>query len=208
MHGPLVVLMALPSEQKTSWFPETISSLVEHQYDYIVMESTSKFSAIRGANATETIRAMGLKIRQPNEGQRGCWVSHLRAWALQHTLSRPIISLEADTKAIVPWDVKLSPDWEEYDFLFAHDHAQRKKHCTHTSKVLRGLESRYATGAMLYTGRTPLPDVVSLIDTALPIGHWFNLMDREKKLKIGSLCPSLFTQRTDKGSEIQVDGKY
>ena len=72
MHGPLVVLMALPSEQKTSWFPETISSLVEHQYDYIVMESTSKFSAIRGANATETIRAMGLKIRPPNEGERGC----------------------------------------------------------------------------------------------------------------------------------------
>ena len=219
---PLVVVIAMPAETETEWFKKTIDSLIQHKYDYIIMPATPKSSPIRGGNASEAIAAMGLRIRHWNDGQLGVWVSHLRAWSMLHMLGRPIISLEADTRAILPWGSIKHTDWKEYDILFTHDHQHRKRRCgnllRHFSSIFRqstireGLDSRFAAGAMLFTGRTPLRDVVRMIDTNLPIDHWFNFIDsslrkrddlNQNTLKIATLCPSLFYQRVDKPSLIQ-----
>ena len=187
---------------ESKWFETTISSLTEHNYEYIIMPSTPKTASVPGGNASEIIRATGLRLRHPNPGALGCWVSHLRAWSLQSMFQRPVISLEADTKARLPWDAIKTKQWQNYDILFLHDHPNRAVPCSRDSEILTGLPSRYATGAMFFTGRTQLSKVIELIDTSLPIGHWLNLMDRTHKLNIGTLCPSLFGQRTDKSSQI------
>ena len=206
--NPLVVVMALPSESKTDWFNTTIESLIRYEYDYIIMPSTPKHSRIPGGNATETVRAMGLNIQHANEGALGCWVSHIRAWALQQALQRPVISLEADTRALLPWPSLKKDSWKQYDILFMHSHPHRKVRCNKSPDIQDGLETRYATGAMLFTGRTLLSHVIRLINTQLPIGHWLNLIDNQKKLRIATLCPSLFHQRVDKPSQISINGKY
>jgi len=206
MVTPLVVLMALPSETNTSWFERTILSLDHHNYDYVVMPSTPKQSNVVGANASETIRAMHLNLRHPNEGQRGCWVSHLRAWSYQQMLQRPILSLEADTYATGPWDRVASSVWKEYDILFAHSHTARHTSCKKET-IQHGMNARYGAGAMLFTGRTPLFDVIHMIDTDLPIDHWLNMVTDKKLLRVATLCPSLFHQADDKPSMIGEKSK-
>ena len=161
--------MALPIEIESEWFKTTSSSLIEHKYDYLIMPATPKKANIRGANATETVRAMNLGLRNLNEGALGCWVSHLRAWSFQNMLQRPIISLEADTHALLPWQTIKTTKWQNYDLLFLHEHPNRKKSCPRDSEIQTGLKTRYATGAMLFTGRTPLHKVLALLDTTLPL---------------------------------------
>lgn len=197
---PLIVVMALSTETKTIWFERTIKSLQKFNYEYIVMPSTPKFSSIPGANATETIRAMRLNLWHSNGGQLGCWASHLRAWSLMQSLKRPIISLEADTYAIQSIENIPRKILQEFDIMFVHDHRYRKRKCEHG--VEYGRKARYATGAMLFTGRTPLSKVIDMIDTDLPIDHWLNEIEQQKKLKVATFCPSLFLQPIDKKSLI------
>ena len=192
------MVMALPVEVGTSWYKNTISSLNEYKYEYIEMPSTP------AAASRKTAEALGTKLRNANPRALGCWLSHLRAWSLQNDLNRPIISLEADTRATMPWTLNDTDwDWREYDILFLHNHPHQKVRCG-TDKIVKvGIDKRYGAGAVLFTGRTPLSSILSTgLDTSLPIDHWFNFMENTHRLKIGTLCPSTFYQEIKKSSQI------
>ncbi len=196
LQSPLVVLFSLQEERSTDWYNESVASLKKYGYDHILMSATHR------TKADDTLKGFGITITHKNPGQRGCWASHLRAWALQEYVNRPIISVEADTRAITQLDF-IAPQALDYDILFTHDHQQREQKCTNAQTIQTNFRARYATGAMLFTGNTPLRNMIPLLRTHLPIDHWMNLMDVTKKLKIGSYCPSLFYQRIDKPSIIQ-----
>ena len=194
--SPLVILFSLQEERSTNWYNESVASLKKYGYDHILMSATHKI------NADDTLKSFGVTLTHKNPGQRGCWASHLRAWAMQEYVKRPIISVEADTRAITQLDF-IAPQALDYDILFMHDHDYREQKCKNARTINTNIRARYATGAMLFTGNTPFRNIIPLLKTHLPIGHWINLMDRTKKLKIGSYCPSLFYQRIDKPSIIQ-----
>ena len=195
---PLVVLFSLQEERTTAWYNESAQSLIQYGYDHITMNATHKNVA------DDTLKELGVHITHKSHAQRGCWASHLRAWALQEYIKRPIISVEADTKA-VRQITYLHQQSKNYDILFAHDHRERKQKCRNQQEgIQQGIRARYATGAMIFTGKTPLRNFIHLINTHLPIGHWLNYVDSTKKLKIASYCPSIFYQRTDKPSLIKI----
>lgn len=149
------------------------------------------------------------KCNSVSNGAVGCWLSHLATWRLGIKYNIPIIALESDTSAIANWDISPSV-YKDYDILFLHNHQSIQRKCSRTkvNEVREGFPYWYATGAMLYTNNNPSrvkrvwEDELINGTASMPIGHWFNRVYQEKKLRVGSLCPNFFYQRQDHVSTI------
>jgi len=199
---PLVVMFRMESEAAEFYVSRTMDSLQKHHYEFKIVNAVDGVRV--GKTGVRDITNVTFKKLSPQA--QGCWASHIMAWKMFETFRRPIVSLEADTTAVQEWAVDPSI-FADYDILFLHSHKQQKHACDSRkgTYVTAGLDTWYATGSLLFTGRRPnlvMRELGKKIN--LPIGHWLNLMSQTKQLNVGALCPAHFHQNEDHKSTIQM----
>lgn len=204
---PRIISFRLDREKTSAYYNRTKDSLAKYNYSLVCeVESVDGNAWAKWGNRS-AITKVNMKLL--GAGAEGCFHSHLSAWRLGMKHNMPIVSLESDTVAIKEWSI--SPDvYKDYDILFLHEHPGTRRKCktSEINSVREGLEFWFATGAMMYTNNDPekMERVVKeeLLDGTVtsPIGHWLNKVWKEKKLRVGSLCPTFFKQIQDHESTV------
>merc|ERR550514_1149811 len=111
--------MRMKKEIQEPYVNLTISTLKKHGYDFTVMDA---LDAKEEANRIHELTNITFSEKGPiTLTEKGCFASHFLAWRMSMDLSRPVISLEADTQAIRKFDIDPQV-YKDYDILHVHAH--------------------------------------------------------------------------------------
>ena len=138
-------------------------------------------------------------------GAIGDFLSHISVWRYGLIHRTPVVSLVSDTVALTKWSIS-HEEFKDYDNLHVHNYKNIPLKCGSAREITirEGMEYWYGAGALLFPVTNKDPSEVmrtmskELVDSSLqegismPVDHWINTMWRDKKFRIGSLCPASF----------------
>jgi len=208
---PRVFLMRLPREMGSSYLNRTRKSLKVHGYKNNCCEVDSvdgtELLLIEDEQNHNHSELTGINFNRESltPGAIGVFLSHISVWRHGLIHRTPVVSLESDTVALTNWSIS-HEEFKDYDILHVMNHENIPRKCGSAREITirEGMEYWYGTGALLFPVTNKDPSEVmrtlskELVDNnlqegiSLPVDHWINTMWRDKKFRIGSLCPASF----------------
>lgn len=202
-HPPRFLYFATPAERELPFSRGATDALARHGYRY---QNRSGMTAEEAPSWSPAGLRFSARAKRSVVGN---FLIHASSWARQRPGEGAVVVVEADTYPVRPWTVPPSL-FAEWDLLIAHSHdGVRHKGCLDAARrccrVLPGFGNHsFASGAVLFTNRRPLPLRALFADErcakggelSLGIDEWIACADRHAVggLKVGQLCPPPFHQ--------------